>query len=164
MLPMIRWEPFSELSTFHRDIDDLFRRSFGLRRGEEGAVISPMVNAYVSGDQFCIEAEIPGVEKKDLEISVEGDVLTLRGERKMSRETKEENYFLQESRYGSFLRRLTLPEGVNTENIQASYENGILKVTMPIAQKAITGRKIEIQAPGEQKQVTEKHEEAEQLH
>jgi HSP20 family protein len=148
MLPT-RWDPLRELGTFHRHIDDLFRRSFG--RGEESTVFSPMVNAYVQGDKYCIEAEIPGVEKKDLDLHVEGNVLTLKGERKTSKETKEEDYYLKESQYGSFLRRLTLPEGANTDGLHASYDKGVLKITMPIDQKAISGRKIEIEAPEEGK-------------
>jgi HSP20 family protein len=163
MLP-IRWDPFRELSTFRRDIDDLFRRSFGISGGEAGEVFSPIMNAYVKGNEYCIEAEIPGVDKKDLDVSVEGNVLTLRGERKMSKETKEEDYYLKESQYGSFLRRLTLPEEVNTENIHASYDSGVLKITMPIEKKAIAGRKVEIEGAEERGKLKEKPEEAEQVH
>jgi HSP20 family protein len=163
MLP-IRWDPFiKDLSRFHRDIDDTFRRSFGLSWGDEDAVFTPSVNTYTKENQFCIEAEIPGVDKEDLDVSVEGDALILRGERKMSKETEEENYFIRESRYGSFLRRLPLPEGADSEKVEASYENGVLKITMPIEQKAITGRKIEIQAP-EKRGKTREGKEAEQQH
>jgi HSP20 family protein len=161
MLP-IRWEPFSELSKLHRELDDSFRRSFGFSRGEDDVVFTPSVNSYTKGNEYCIEAEIPGVDRKDLDVSVEGDVLVLRGERKMSKETEEEDYFLRESHYGSFLRRLTLPDEADTEKIQASYENGVLKITMPIA-KAITGRKIEIQAPEESRKI-EGGKEAKQIH
>ena len=90
MLPVL-FDPIRNLSTFQREVDDLFRRSFGLSRGEEGVVFSPIVNAYTKGNKFCIEAEIPGVDQKDLDVSVEGDMLVLRGERKVSRETKEED-------------------------------------------------------------------------
>ena len=160
MLPT-RWDPLRELGTFHRHIDDLFRRSFG--RGEESTIFSPTVNAYVQGDKYCIEAEIPGVDKKDLELNVEGNVLTLKGERKTSRETKEEDYYLKESQYGSFLRRLTLPEGANVDELRASYDKGVLKITMPIDQKAISGRRIEIEAPEEGK-ATESGEKTKQVH
>jgi len=94
-----------------------------------------------------VEAEIPGVDKNDLEVSVDGNMLTIRGERKMSREEKEEDYIIRESEYGSFMRRLTMPEGVKTENVHASFENGILKITIPMEKKAIAGRKIEIEGP-----------------
>lgn len=144
MLP-VRWDPIREMSTIRHEMDNLFRRTFGLPRGEEG-VLSPMVNTYVKGDTYCVEAEIPGVDKKDLDVRVDGNMLTIRGERKMSRETKEEEYLLKESEYGSFLRRLTLPEGVSAENVHASYDNGILKITMPMEKKAIVGRKVEIES------------------
>jgi HSP20 family protein len=163
MLP-IRWDPLRELGTFHRHIDDLFRRSFGLARGEEGSLFSPMINAYVKGGTYCIEAEIPGVDKKDLELHMEGNVLTLRGERKMSKETKEEDYYLKESQYGSFMRRLTLPEGANTEQLHASYDKGVLKITMPIDKKAIAGRRIEIEALEESKPAAGGKEKSEQMH
>ncbi len=145
MLP-VRWDPFREMSTFRREMDDLFRRTFGLTRGEaEKGVFSPVVNAYAKGDRYCIEAEIPGVEKKDLDVTVEGNQLMIRGERRMSRETKEDEYLIKESEFGTFLRRVTLPEGVNTENVHASYDNGVLKITLPMEKKAIVGRKIEIE-------------------
>jgi HSP20 family protein len=135
-------------------MDDMFRRAFGLPRGEAG-MFSPVVNAYMKGDRYCIEAEIPGVERKDLDVHVEGNVLTIRGERKLSRETKEEEYFMRESEYGTFLRRLSLPEGVNTENVHASYDNGILRITLPVEKKAIAGRKIDIE--GGEKGGTQAH-------
>lgn len=163
MLP-IRWDPLRELNTFHRDLDHFFRRSFGLLRGEEEVIFTPTINAYIQGNEYCVEAEIPGVDKKDLDVSVEGNVLSLRGERKLSREAKEEDFVVKESQYGSFSRQLALPEGADTENVSASYENGILKISMPIAQKAITGRHIEIQAPEERGRPEEGRQEAAQMH
>ena len=155
MLPM-RFDPFKsltrELGTLHREMDDLFRKTFGITGetlpAETAGFVSPIVNTYVKDNMFCVEAEIPGVDKKDLDVSVEGNVLTLRGERKISREVKEVDYLTRESQYGSFIRRLTLPEGVNSEKIHASYESGILKITMPM-EKRVTGRKIMIEGPEE---------------
>jgi HSP20 family protein len=155
MLP-IRFDPFRgltrELSTLHREMDDLFRRTFGVTAetlpAETAGFISPLVNTYVKDNMFCVEAEIPGVDKKDLDVSVDGKVLTLRGERKITKEIKEVDYLTRESQYGSFIRRLTLPEGVNSEKIHASYESGILKITMPMA-KRVAGRKVMIEGPEE---------------
>jgi HSP20 family protein len=157
MLPT-RFDPFrglsKELSTLHREMDDLFRRTFGLTGeslpAETEGFVSPMVNSYVKDNVYHVEAEIPGVDKKDLDVSVEGKMLTLRGERKFSKEVKEVDYLVRESQYGSFIRRLTLPEGVNTEKIHASYENGILEITMPM-EKRISGRKILIEGREEKK-------------
>lgn len=155
MLP-IRWDPFKdvgrELSTLHREMDDLFRRTFGLTGEpagvESAALITPAVNTYVKNQQFCIDSEIPGVSKDDMDVSVEGNVLTLRGERKVQKEINEQDYMMRESRVGAFVRRLTLPEGVNTEKIHASYENGILHISMPL-EKQIGGRKVLIEGAGE---------------
>lgn len=156
MLPT-RWDPFrsinKELSSLHREMDDLFRRTFGTTMEAKGGVISPTINTYAKGNMFCVEAEIPGVEKGDLDVSVDGDVLTLRGERKESKEVKEEDYIVRESQFGSFVRRLTLPEGVNTDQIHASYDNGILKISMPVEKKLSTGRKVQIEGPAEGKKV-----------
>lgn len=163
MLP-IRWDPFKdlgrELTSLHREMDELFRRTFGLT-GEGGGVqtaafVSPVVNTYVRDQQFCIDSELPGVNKKDLDVSVEGNVLTLRGERQSSKEITEDAYMLRESRVGSFVRRLTLPEGVNTEKIHASYENGILHISMPM-EKQIGGRKVLIEGAEEGKKAKEIH-------
>ena len=151
-----RWDPFrsinKELSSLHREVDDLFRRTFGFG-SEKGSGMSPTVNTYLKGNTFCVEAELPGVSKDDLEVSVDGDILTLSGERKESREIKEDEYILRESQFGSFLRRLPLPEGVNTEQIDASFERGILKISMPLEKKTTSGRKVEIKDPEEEKKV-----------
>jgi HSP20 family protein len=158
MLP-VRWEPFrsinKELSTLHREMDELFRRTFGWGAEpsvlERGGVMSPAINTFTKGNTYCVEAELPGVAKKDVDVSVEGNILTLRGERRESKETKEEDYFIREAQYGSFVRRLTLPEGVNTDEIHAKYENGILQISMPLEKKVSTGRKVLIEGAEESK-------------
>jgi len=157
MLPA-RWDPFRsinrELSSLHREMDDLFRRTFGAAAETRGgSVINPMINTYAKGDTFCVEAEIPGVEKENLDVSVDGNILTVQGERKESKEVKEEEYFVRESQAGSFVRRLSLPEGVNTDQVHASYENGILKISMPLEKKLSSGRKVQIEGSTEGKKV-----------
>ncbi len=162
MLP-VRWDPFRDLSSLHKEIDELFRRTFGSfgttgeKVSEAGISMSPAINTFAKGDKFHIEAELPGIDKKDLDVSIDGHVLTIRGERKMSKETKEEDFLVRESQYGSFLRRLTLPEGVNTEKIHASYEDGILEITMPMSKKLSGGRKVMITGPEEGRKGQEVH-------
>jgi len=155
MLPA-RWDPFrsinKELSSLHREMDDLFRRTFGQTMETKG-VVSPAINTYSKGNTFCVEVEIPGVKMEDLDVSVDGDILTLRGERKESKEVKDEDYMVRESQFGTFIRRMTLPEGVNTDQIHASFDNGILKISMPVEKKLSTGRKVRIEGPTEGKQV-----------
>ncbi len=154
MLPM-RWDPFRDLGrdlgSLHREMDELFRRTFGTAREpamEGGFLMSPQVNTFTKDKTFFIEAEIPGVEKKDLDINVDGNVLTLRGERRAGRETRREDYLLREMRSGSFLRRLTLPEGADTEKIHATYKDGVLEISMPIT-KSLGGRKVLIEGAEE---------------
>ncbi len=144
MLP-IRWDPFRDLSTLHREIDSLFRRTFGsLEETESEATLlmSPKLNAFVKDNVYHVEAELPGLNREDLDVNIEGNILTLRGERKMSKERKEEDFLLRESQYGSFLRRLTLPDGVDSDKVQAKYDNGILMITMPMTKKLTGGRKV----------------------
>jgi len=163
MLP-VRWDPFrgvsKELTTLHREMDELFRKTFGLTTEpafERGGMFTPVVNTYREGNTYLVEAELPGISKKDLDVSVEGNILTLRGERKESKERKEENYFIRESQFGSFVRRLTLPEGVNTEQIHANYTDGVLRISMPMEKKAVTGRKVLIEGAEEGKKKREIH-------
>jgi HSP20 family protein len=133
-------------------MDELFRKTFGLSTEpafERGGVLTPAVNTFVEGNNYCVEAELPGISKKDLDVSIDGNILTLRGERKESRERKEEDYFIRESQCGSFVRRLTLPEGVNTEKIHAAYDNGVLRISMPMEKQFAAGRKVLVEGPEE---------------
>jgi HSP20 family protein len=153
MLPA-RWDPFKEIGTLQREIEDLFRRTFGSSReyaAEEPGMLAPVVNSFIKDGMFHLQAELPGVAKDDLEVSVDNNVLTIRGERKLQKEVKEKEFLIKESRYGSFARSMSLPAGVNTDNIRASYDNGILEINMPIEQKA-GGRKVMIEG-GESKEI-----------
>jgi HSP20 family protein len=151
MLP-IRWDPLrsltKDLGSMHREMDELFRRTLGWTTeapGESGYQLAPAVNTYTKGNTYFVEAELPGVSKADLDVSIDGNVLTLRGERKAETETKEEDYFIHESQYGSFIRRLALPEGVDCDRIRANFEDGLLRVSMPIEKKIAAGRKVQIE-------------------
>lgn len=159
MLPT-RWDPFRnlthELGSLHREMDDLFRRTFGLTKEtseQAGFSMAPAVNTYTKGNKYFVEAELPGVNKDEVDVSIDGGILSISGERKADKETKEGDYFIRESHYGSFLRRLTLPEGVNAEEVSAKFKDGVLRISMPIEKKLTTGRKVLIEGPeGEQKE------------
>ena len=135
-----------ELSSLHHELDGIFRRTFGTEEllPVEGRGPVPAVNTFVKGNTYHFQAELPGLKKEDLDINLEGQTLTICGECKESREAKEEGYQVKESRFGSFMRRVTLPEGVNTDKVHATYEDGMLEITMPIA-KAAAGRMIAIE-------------------
>lgn len=158
MLPS-RWDPLRELNTLHKEMDDLFRRTFGQARepGEESRqMMAPLVDTFVKGDTFHVRAELPGVDKDDIDVSVEGNILTLKAERKEDTETEEGDYHMRESRSGFFMRRLTLPEGARTEDIHASYEKGILEVTVPVEKEAVGGRKVMVEGPESSKEEKKK--------
>lgn len=147
MLP-IRWDPFRDFGTMHREFDDLLRQVFGgalTETGTAGNTLTPVVNTFVKENVYHLQAELPGVAKDDLDISIEENMLILKGERKEVTEKKEADYILKESRYGSFVRRMTLPDGVDTEKVHATCKDGILEITMPIEQKAPTARKVMVE-------------------
>ena len=119
----------------------------GLTRGFLREAWYPSIESYIKEGNFVIHAELPGIDPKDVDISVVGDQLTIKGERKASKEAKREDYLLSEVHYGSFERTLTLPEGVRADNIRANYKNGILEVTLP-AEKAALPRKVTVEVEG----------------
>jgi HSP20 family protein len=92
---------------------------------------APSCDIYEEGDSIVVKAELPGVEKSDIDVQVENNVLTLRGERKREKEVKSENLYRTERFYGAFSRSFTLPVTVDTEKIQAEYKDGVLQVTLP---------------------------------
>jgi len=162
MLP-IRWDPIKdvsrELRSLHREMDDIFRRTFGIGREgypESASFMTPRINTYRKGENFCIEAELPGVSKNDLDLSVEGNTLTLRGERKIAKETREEDFYTRECEYGNFIRRMSLPEGIDPGKIQASFQDGVLQITMPMT-KGAQEKKIMIEGPEEGKKKEKIH-------
>jgi len=141
-------------------MDELFRRTFGLTKqvGGEGKLqLMPAINSYVKDKKFFIEAELPGVRSDDLDLSIDGDILTLHGKREAAKESKDADYFVRESHYGSFVRRLNLPDGVDSEKIQAKFDNGLLIISMPIEKKISAERKILIEGVADQKKDKKVH-------
>lgn len=136
---LMRWNPSEELSSWHRDIDDLFGRFFG--RAEAPVVgWMPRMETYRKENNYVVRIDLPGVDPKDVSVNAEGNVLTISGERK-SEETDTE---YRETFYGKFERTLTLPQGVETDKIAAHYHNGVLEVQVPLPAR-LAGRKIPIQ-------------------
>jgi HSP20 family protein len=125
---LVRWNPFEEeLSSWHRDIDDLFGRFFGRSElGRTGGL--PRMESYRRDGNYVIRFDLPGVDPKDLNVDVEGDLLTVRAERKA--EEKGPEY--RETYYGKFERAVILPHGVKAEKVRARYEHGVLELTVPL--------------------------------
>lgn len=131
MSEITRWEPMREMMTLREAMDRLFDDSFthSVGLGANGGM--PVIDLYQTGDDVVVKASLPGLKADDVQISVTGDVLTLRGEFKQEQEKKEATWHLREHRYGSFERSIQLPSEVQTDKARADFENGILTITMP---------------------------------
>ena len=137
---LVRWNPFEEeLSTWHRDIDELFGRFFG-RPGARLTGGLPPMETYRKEGNYVVRFDLPGIDPKDLDVHVEGDLLTIKAERKA--EEKGPEY--REAFYGKFERTVTLPRGVKAEKITARYEHGVLELVVPLPVE-LAGKKIPIQ-------------------
>jgi HSP20 family protein len=127
-----RWDPFRELAQLQDRVNRLFQET-GSGSHEEAFPTSsfvPAVDIFETEHNIVLQMEVPGIDQKDLDIRIENNTITVRGERKFSKEVKEENYHRVERRYGSFQRSFSLPNTVNTDNVLADCENGILKITL----------------------------------
>lgn len=133
-MDLIQWRPFREISRLRREMDRLWDEYFGPgRRAFEPLeeAWTPAVDVSETADKITVKAEVPGLEAKDIDISIVGDTLTIKGEKKSEREEKGENYHLVERAYGSFSRSLKLPASVNVDKVEATYKNGVLTVVCP---------------------------------
>jgi len=126
-MTITRWDPFRELNQLQSTLNRVFQ---GYNRGDDELTTTtsfvPAVDIYEDEHNITLKMEVPGVKQDDLDIRVENNTLTVRGERKFEKEEKEENFHRVERRYGSFSRSFTLPNSVDTDSIHADYENGVL--------------------------------------
>jgi HSP20 family protein len=146
MRALAPWRPFRELSTLRHDIDDLFGRFFGEEEGwmrpfDSG--FSPAVESFQRGDELVVRADLPGIDPKEIELAVEADCLTIKGERRLVDEGRRSGGSYREVSYGCFERTLQLPAGVDAESIKAAYHDGVLEVTMK-APKGLVSKKVPV--------------------
>jgi HSP20 family protein len=152
---MKQWDPFADLRLMQHNMDRLFERFLGGEApGERSTLWMPSVESYTKDGLLVFKAELPGVDPKDLDVSISERELVIKGERKSEKGEKEQNYAYREIVYGSFERRFALPEGVKTYELKAKFTNGILEITMP-APAVTKARKIEIETPKVEKKVIE---------
>src|SRR5579862_7300555 len=132
MSAITRWDPFHNLSTLQEQVNRLFEGSLP-RRSEEAALTTwaPAVDIYETENELVLKADLPDVTERDLDVRVENNMLTVRGERKFENTVKEDKYLRVERSYGSFSRSFSLPSTVDTEKIHADYKNGVLSVQLP---------------------------------
>lgn len=144
------WRPIRELDRVFDEMERTFEEIFGRpfypvtwRRSPVVRAWSPPLEVYEKEDEYVVRAELPGMKKEDIDISLIGDTLTIKGERKAEEEVKSEDYYLCERCYGSFERSVTLPAEVDTAKVEAKYEKGILEVRLPKVPEA-KPKKLEI--------------------
>jgi HSP20 family protein len=132
-----RWEPFRGATTLQEQVNRLFGNELE-RAGEASNLTTwaPAVDIYETEHELVVKADLPEVEAKELDIRVENNVLTIRGERKFEKKVNEDNYLRVERAYGSFSRSFSLANTVNSEAIKADYQNGVLTLTIPKREEA----------------------------
>ncbi len=141
--------PFGEFDRIRREMDQLWESLSerpGRKGGEEGEWL-PALDISETKDDYVVKAEIPGIDPKDIDISLSDGMLTIKGQKKQEKEEKEENYHLIERSYGSFIRSIPLAGEIQSEKIKAEYKNGILKIVLPKSEKA-KQKEIKIQVEG----------------
>jgi HSP20 family protein len=129
-MAITRWDPFRDVVALQNRVNSLFR---DFNEGDSAlttASFVPAVDIYEDPQKVVLKLEVPGIEEKDLDIRVENNTLTVKGERKLEKEEKEENFHRIERRYGSFYRAFTLPSTVDTEGVAATYNAGVLKLEL----------------------------------
>jgi HSP20 family protein len=142
-MAIVRWEPFRDLVSIqdrmNRLFDDAFRANPRAQSEDEwalGGSWAPVVDIFEKDGSIVLKAELPGVDPKSVDIRVENNTLSLRGERKLDNEVKRESYHRVERSYGAFARSFTLPNVIDTERIKADFKDGVLQLTLPKREEA----------------------------
>ena len=133
-MAVVKWDPFRDLISIQDRMNRLFEQTLSRSRGEEGAAAAtwtPAVDIYETVDTIVIKADLPGVVREDIEIQVDDNTLTLKGERRFSKDVQEESYLRIERTYGSFHRCFTLPATIRQEEIRAVCRDGVLELALP---------------------------------
>ena len=153
-MALVRWDPVREIDSLQGEMNRLFSTFFDTpttRGGNGGATASrrwiPAMDLVETGEHFVLKADLPGIAESDVNIEVENNVLTISGERKTEHEEKHEGYYRLERATGAFARSLTLPEGIDAEAVNATFDNGVLEVRIPKPVQA-QPRKVQIGVGG----------------
>jgi HSP20 family protein len=136
---IIPWKPIDELTTLRKEMDSLWDRFFPETPFHERHVTHawlPTIDLTETKDKLVVKAELPGLEAKDVELTLNEDILTIRGEKKEEKEEKDEHHFFVESYCGAFERKIKLPMHVRTDKIDATFDKGVLTIKLPKSEEA----------------------------
>ena len=138
-MAMVRFDPFRDLAVLQDRMNRLFNEVYTPRQSDDlmnRGTWTPAVDIFEREGALVLKAELPDMRREDIDVSVENHTLTLRGERKLDNEIKQESFHRIERAYGSFVRSFSLPNTVDTSKIGAEYKNGVLTVTLPVREEA----------------------------
>ena len=138
-MAVVRWDPFRDLNMLQDRMNRMFDDAGRTWRTDEPAATttwSPAVDIFETEGEIVVKAELPGMERKDIVLNLENNVLTVRGERRFAKETKDDNYHRIERSYGTFSRSFSIPATVDEEKIRADYRDGVLKIVLPKKEQA----------------------------
>ena len=138
-MAMVRFDPFRDLAVLQERMNRLFNDTYGPRREDDlmsRGTWTPAVDIYEVNSELVLKAELPDMRREDIDVSVENSTLTIRGERKLDNEVKQENFHRIERAYGNFVRSFSLPNTVDPAKISAEYKNGVLTVKLPVREEA----------------------------
>jgi HSP20 family protein len=130
------WRPFRELTTLRDEMERMWERFFKESMEPFRGEWAPSLDVSETKNNIVVKAEVPGMDAKDIDISLAGNLLTIKGEKKQEKEEKDENYHRVERSYGAFTRVVRLPQEVQSNKIKADYKNGVLKITLPKSEEA----------------------------
>lgn len=134
-----RWDPFRDLMTIQDRMNRLFQETIARQRGEEELELgqwSPAVDIYETGERIVLRADLPGLEQSEIEVRVDDNTLTLRGDRKAPADVKPEDFHRAERPHGPFLRSFSLPQNVDQGGVRATHKNGVLEIVLPRKREA----------------------------
>jgi len=146
-MAIVRWDPFREMMTLRNAMDRMFEDSIvpRIQSITNGGEAPMALDVYQTDDEVVIKAALPGVKPEDVDISITGDTVTIKGEMKEETEVKEENYLHRERRYGTFSRIVQVPVSVREDQAEATFEDGVLKLSLPKAEE-VKPRQIKVKA------------------
>jgi len=140
MIPWSRKEDFNDIENIQNAMNRMFNSSLSRWLDDEKGLLesawSPAIDVHESTNDIVVMADLPGVTKDDIDVSVHGDLLTIKGEKKQEREEKDKDFVRTERFYGSFSKSITLPAEVDVAKVDANYKDGVLKLTLPKKEEA----------------------------
>jgi HSP20 family protein len=163
MSRLIEWNPFKELEKLRGDFDkvfDRFRNPSWLAEELDGGAVRPRIDSFVEDGKLTVRADMPGIDPKNIQVNVSGNVLNVRGKREEKKETTKRDFVRREVHYGSYEYSTSLPEGIKAEDVKASYRDGVLELVAPLP-KELAPKDVKIQVEtGEPKKIETKEKAA----